>query len=189
MKHLILSIFLTITFATTFAQYFNEVKIDGSSADYITRIKAKGYILKEYFKNGNGAILKKDLNELYVFWTPKTKIVYKATVYLPKKESWYGLKAEYEKYSDILSNKYGQPKSDDVYAYFSKPYYEGDGYELSALTLGKVTYFTFWDLSATENTQIGLSISKYQQIEISYENYKNGLIKAEEQKEIDNKVF
>jgi hypothetical protein len=188
MKNVILSVLLTISIST-FGQYFNEVKIDGSSAEYIAKIKAKGYTVKEYYKNGNGAILKKDLNELYVFWTPKSKIVYKVSLYLPKKDSWYSIKAEYQKYSDILSSKYGEPKPDNVYAYFSKPYYEGDGYEISALSLGKVTYFTFWDLSATENLQLGLSISKYEQVEISYENHKNTLIKEKEQSDIDNKTF
>lgn len=188
MKNVILSVLLTISIST-FGQYFNEVKIDGSSTEYIAKIKAKGYTVKEYYKNGNGAILKKDLNELYVFWTPKSKIVYKVTLYLPKKDSWYSIKAEYQKYSDILSAKYGEPNPDNVYAYFSKPYYEGDGYEMSALSLGKVTYFKFWDLSATENLQLGLSISKYEQVEISYENHKNTLIKEKEQYDIDNKTF
>lgn len=188
MRNLMLSILLTLSI-TTFGQYFNEVKIDGNSADYITKIKAKGYTLKEYYKNGNGAILKKDLAELYVFWTPKTKMVYKVTYYLPKKDSWYGLKSQYQDFYKLLSDKYGEPKPDNVYEYFTKPYYEGDGYELTGLSLGKVTYFTFWDLSEKENLQIGLSISKYEQVEISYENYKNGLIKQDEQKSIDNKVF
>jgi hypothetical protein len=185
MRYLLVS-FLFV-FANANAQYFNEVKIDGTSTEYLAKIKAKGYVQKELFANGNGAILKKDLNELYVFWTPKSKLVYKVTIYLPKKDSWYSLKNEYAKYSQLLTDKYGA--STDTYEYFTKPYYEGDGYELSALSLGKVTYFTFWDLSIKENTQIGLSISKYEQIEISYENYSNGLIKEKEKKEIENKIF
>jgi hypothetical protein len=186
MKHLFIY-FLILFTASVKAQYFNEVKIDGTSTEYLAKIKAKGYVQKELFSNGNGAILKKELNELYVFWTPKTKLVYKVSIYMPKKDSWYGLKAEYQKYSELLTNKYGS--ASNTYEYFTKPYYEGDGYELSAVRLDKVTYFTFWDLSEKENTQIGLSISKYEQIEISYENYKNTLIKETEKKEIENKVF
>jgi hypothetical protein len=172
---------------TTNAQYFNEVKIDGSSTEYLAKIKAKGYVFKKYFDNNNGAILMKDLNELYVFWTPKTKLVYKVSIYFPKKDGWYSLKSQYGEYKDMLSNKYGEPK--DVYEYFTKPYYEGDGYEMTALSVGKVSYFSFWDLSNEQNLQLGLSITKYDQVEISYENYKNTLLKNQEQNAINSKVF
>ncbi len=186
MKHLLVMIMVVIA-TTTNAQYFNEVKIDGSPTEYLAKIKAKGYIFKKYFDNGNGAILSKDLNELYVFWTPKTKLVYKVTLYLPKKSSWYSLKSQYQDYKAILSAKYGEPQ--DTYEYFVKPYYEGDGYEMSALTIEKVVFFSYWDLSNQQNLQLGLSISKYEQVEISYENYKNGLIKKAEQDEINKNVF
>ena len=66
----------------------------------------------------------------------------------------------------LKDKKYKDNTGDTVY--FEKPYFDGDDYELSAVVLGKSHFSCFW--FNRNNVSIGLSISKWKQIEIDYEN-------------------
>lgn len=170
MKKLIVIIFTLISSIVN-AQSFDGISISGDLPSKIAQYKAKGYTFSQYIKNG--AILKGTVAghrvELYLFTSPKTKIVFKATVYLAKQESWYSLKREYETFVERMEEKYGEP--DNHFEFFRDPYYEGDGYELSAVGLEKAVFASFW--LNRNNLTIGVSISKYKQVEINYENVKN----------------
>lgn len=48
----------------------------------------------------------------------------------------------FQRIRDSLIEKYGSPSDD--YAFFQRPYFEGDGYELQAIRLGKGHFASFW---------------------------------------------
>ena len=186
MKQLILIISLFIS-VSVFSQQFDGVNISGDLPTAVSSYKAKGYILSKTITNGvimNGKIGNTEI-ELYLFTTSKSKKVYKATVYLPIKETWYAIKQNYQDYLEVLTTKYGTPNKS--YDFFSKPYFEGDGYEMSALGLEKCTFSAYWlDI---DNTSIVIEISKYKQVKISYENNANQKIASAERDAINNVSF
>lgn len=111
----------------------------------------------------------------YILASPKTKTVWKIAVFFPKETAWYSIKSAYNKYKDQYTTKYGNPSKS--YNFFSNPYYEGDGYETSAIRNGKCHYASFWDIA---NGNIVVSISTYMQVEIEYEDKINSDINDKE---------
>jgi len=187
MKHLILIISFFISVSAAFSQQFNGVNISGDLPTAINSFKEKGYSTSKFITNGvimNGKVGNTEI-ELFLLTTPKSKKLYKATVYLPTKETWYAIKQNYLDYLEVLTTKYGTPHQS--YDFFSKPYFEGDGYEMSALKLEKCTYSAFW--LNVDNTSIVIQISKYNQVMISYQNDANQKIAASERDAQNNVSF
>ena len=165
------------------SQEFMGVKVDGSKATITSQLINKGMtksassvpttlVFKGYVSNTE--------IELYVFFTPKTNLAWKFFVYLPKRTGWYELKGDYEKYLELFTNKYGTPTS--TYNTFLSPYYEGDGYEMSAVGLDKCLYASYWEKYSVE-------ISQYKQVRLSYENTENAEINKREKNQINNANF
>lgn len=100
---------------------------------------------------------------IFVVATKKSKVVWRVKVYLPEVENWFSIKVKYLNLKKEFTEKYG---IGDSYEFFSKPYDEGDGYEMQALELEKCTYSTYFK---TVNGSICLEISKFKQIAISYD--------------------
>jgi len=186
MKQLILIISFFISVSAK-SQQFNGVNISGDLPTAINSFKEKGYTTSKFITNGvimNGKVGNTEI-ELFLLTTPKSKKLYKATVYLPTKETWYAIKQNYLDYLEVLTTKYGTPHQS--YDFFSKPYFEGDGYEMSALKLEKCTYSAFW--LNVDNTSIVIQISKYNQVMISYQNDANQKIAASERDAQNNVSF
>lgn len=190
MKHF-KSIFVAILFVLASinakSQYFDGIYVGGSLETLISKYKAKGYIFDKYHEWGammQGKVGDKPI-ELFIFVTPKTKVVCKVTIYLPKKSTWWSIKDDYETNLDMFKSKYGTP--DYSFTDFLNPYYEGDGYEMSALELEKVNYAAYWfDKS---NANVSVEISKFKQICVTYENVANMKIRKREQEEINSRAF
>jgi len=172
----LLVFFIPVTF---FAQTnkpapeFNGVKVD-STMDYcVKQYVAKGFTPKQS-TNKNVTILKGTLGsdevELFVVATPSTHRVWKVSVYFPKEDDWSSLKDKFNSIKGLLTNKYGEPDKD--YHFFSSPYEEGDGYEMTAVGAEKCNYFTYWKKNLV-NVTIITKISEYKQVCVSYENGKN----------------
>jgi hypothetical protein len=186
MKNLFIAIAILATSVIN-AQEFNGVPIDGDLTTFVAKLKAKGFTLKEYIDNGaiiKGKVGTKDI-DVYVFTTPKSKKVFKLSVYFPERSTWSFLKSEYEELVDIVTNKYGEPTSS--YSSFKKPYYEGDGYEMSAVQLEKCNFASYW--IKQNNLTLAVEISKWKQINITYENDKNMAIKKEEMNKIQTSTL
>lgn len=49
----------------------------------------------------------------------------------------------YTDMKEVLTKKYGEPSK--CFEYFSRPYYEGDGYEEQAIRVGKGVFACFWN--------------------------------------------
>lgn len=169
------------------AQQFAGVNISGTLTDCINSFKEKGFVLKS-ITNGTGIMTGRVANypvEIFISVTPKTKQVWKVTAYLDKEESWYELKSEYNKFKEILTEKYGEPSGN--YEYFKNPYYEGDGYEVQALRVKKCTYLSIWLNRADMN--VSVEITSFEAVSLSYENVKLAAVKRAESQELENKEF
>jgi hypothetical protein len=187
MKKYILSIILLVSVSAISAQSFDGVPISGDLPTAIAKYKAKGYVLSKYIEQGaiiKGRVAGRDI-ELFVFVTPKTKKVCKVVAFFDEETSWYSLKSTYNTFYDILTEKYGYP--DDRYSKFLDPYYEGDGYEMSAVGLDKTLFAAYW--YKKDNLTVAVEISKYKQVKLVYENNIMMDIKSKEQSEIESKVF
>jgi hypothetical protein len=189
MKKTILLFISCVIISFSYGQEFLGIKVGGKKQVVIDAFKSKGFKVSP-----SSNINKDDVIRLYgntggknlevaVVCTPKSKIVWKFSVYLPEQTSWYSLKSDYEGYLNLLKNKYGEPESE--YSFFSSPYEDGDGYEMTAVGNEKCTYSAYW------SSQIGISIkiSKFKQINISYENAVNSALDDKERAELDKTIF
>ena len=189
MKKILMVAIILIASVSVYSQEFMGIKIDGGKDLVINQFKTKGFKVsptndpKLNYTSMEGTVNGKSM-ELLICHTPTSKIVWKLIVTLPKQNTWYDLKNEYEKYKDILVKKYGQP-SDDFH-FFSSPYDEGDGYEMTAVAVGKCTYSSYF---TNQGNSVSIEISKWKEIDINYENEKNRLVKNKEKEALDSKVF
>lgn len=162
---------------------FMGIEVDGTRSQIINQFTQKGFKVNQ--KTENAITFKGEINgreiELITLYTVKSGKCWKFAVYLPKKISWYSLKQEYEEYVEILKNKYGTPTNN--FATFISPYYEGDGYELTAVQIEKCIYSCFW------GTKIYIEISKYNQVSIKYENETNSDLNEKEKSETNKQIF
>lgn len=188
MKQLFIIAFAFISLQSSYSQSFDGVPISGTLQDAVAKFKSKGYTLKETLEGG-GVIMNGKINlqpiELWIFTTATSKKVFKMNVFFDKQLTWVSIKSDYNRYLDVLTSKYGEP--DSQYDFFTKPYYEGDGYEMSAISLEKCRYAAFW--LNRNNLSIQLLISKYKQVEISYQNDELIELARKEQEIINQKSF
>lgn len=168
MKKFALLFAMMLMSTTFFAQEhldFRGVPIDGHVDNFIAKMKELGYALDENSDGVaimEGKFIGKDVN-LFIVYTPKTNIVWKVGVFFDKATSWSSIKSDYREYKELYKTKYGEGKS---YEFFSKPYYEGDGYEMQAVRKEKCRYTTFFECTAGNIT---VEISSNERILISYE--------------------
>lgn len=181
---LVLAVATTLTMSAQEHFTFKGVELNGPLSDFITQMEAKGFVFKNNFENGNGASMTGSFMgysdcELYIFTTPNSKMVRMVKIYLPEEEnSWSSLKSYYTQSVDAFTKKYGAPG--DEYSFFSKPYYEGDGYEMTGVKVDKCNYAAFWEL---EKGAIFIEISKWCQVCISYEDNLNTQLSSQEKEQ------
>ncbi len=180
-KLVIVLFFLATT--TLWGQEFLGVKVDGKKDAVIAVFKSKGFILKSDKDNAallNGSAGGKKV-ELYIHYTPISKLVWGFKIYLPEKTSWYSLKTDYQDFLNLFTEKYGDPE--EKFEFFSSPYEEGDGYEMTAVATEKCTYSAYW------GNKYSVSITQFKQVRLSYENELNVELKDKEKKQINKNAF
>lgn len=163
---------------------FMGIPVDGTKSEVIAQFKAKGFSVTSNNPKDNAIQFKGVAGgvsmEVFAAFTPVSGRCWSFMVFLPKEDNWYDIKEQYKKYVDIFKGKYGEPRAS--YDFFSTPYYEGDGYEMSALQLGKCTYSTFWE-------KYSVQISKYKQVKLQYENPANGDLLDKEKEKVNKNIF
>lgn len=187
MKKLLLVLAFVALGVASYGQDFLGIKPSGNKTYTINQFKAKGFWVTSDESNmltGMKGNLNGQIIELNIVYSPITKTVCRFSIYLPEQTSFYSLKQEYEKYVDVFTTKYGAPS--DKYAFFKDPYYDGDGYEMQAVSLEKAIFANFWFLN---NMNLGVEISKYKQINIIYENTVNIDLKNAELKQLNTNAF
>jgi hypothetical protein len=95
---------------------------------------------------------------------------------------------EFHEWVSALSEKYGPPSR--KWEFFSSPYKDGDGYETTAIRVGKGTYAAAWEFppqGGGEADSIFIEITDELFINISYENAKLMSRATEKKKAKDSK--
>jgi len=169
------------------SQQFYGVNISGPLSTAIERFKQKGFTHKSTMDVGaimNGRIVNQDVT-LFIFVTPKTKTVFKMSIFFDEMNSFDNLYTQYIKMVNTINDKYGEP--DYVEEKFLPPYELGDGYELTALQLEKCLYSSTWLYK--NNLNIKVEISKYKQLKVVYENDLLADQKEKEEQMIKSNIY
>lgn len=181
-KHYLLAVFLFF-WISGFTQdhlKFKGIPIDNNINVFSKELIKQGFTLSE--SKGNMIILKGEFVgkqcDVYIVGTKKTLLTWKVYISFNKESSWNSLKSKYNELKEQFTAKYGNGES---YEFFSSPYYEGDGYETTAISVDKCTWSTFWK---TEIGNIDISIENTQNIAISYQDIKNTDVMRQEKQEI-----
>lgn len=157
---------------------FKGIPITGNIDDFAAKLQALGYNPTTVL-DGAVVMTGKFVNEdcfIYLLYTTKTKQIWKVAVFIENTyTSWSAIKNDFNNYKELYSKKYGHPDYD--FHFFSSPYYEGDGYEMSALKNNKCTYFTTF---AVPGGMIGITMTSNCQITLQYENTVNTTLGAVE---------
>jgi hypothetical protein len=123
-----------------------------------------------------------------VVGTPTTKMTAKLVVFYPEQATWSTLKSQFEEMTLVFTQKYGTP--DETYGFFSSPYEEGDGYEMTAVSVEKSFFMSVWKPNAKyPNQTLAVRITKSQRVTLVYENNQIMALKDEEQSKIDENTF
>lgn len=122
---------------------FKGVPITGDIDAFAAQLQAQGYTPLTVIDDAvvmTGKFVNEDCY-IYLLPTAKTKQVWKVAVVICREyTSWSSIKTDFNDYKELYIRKYGAPSHD--YHFFSSPYYEGDGFEMSALQLDKCHYYT-----------------------------------------------
>lgn len=156
---------------------FKDIPIDGKISNFVEKMKNVGFSLVEIkgnFATMNGQFAEKNC-EIIIVSSPETNTVWKVSAYFPKETTWSSMKSTYQSYKEQYQQKYGNPT--DSFEFFSDPYFEGDGYELQAISNEKCSYFTYWE---SDLGIISLKISKFKQVCAQYEDKINVDLKNKE---------
>jgi hypothetical protein len=188
----IIIIILTLLLATFHnqakSQSFDGIPISGTMAQASARFKAKGYTQIANTPNQyimfKGQVSNEEI-QVMVLCTPKTYIVFTFGVYFDEKQTFSALKNDFNSLLETLTDKYGSP--DAVEKDFDSPYYEGDGYEMTAVRGQKCTYQAKWN--NLPNLSIRLLINKFGQVQINYYNTENLRLYMSERDDIQKKAF
>lgn len=160
---------------------FKGIDIAGDLSLMVERLQKEGFTLvtqENIFAVMEGEFANKQC-KLFVVATPSTYEVYEVIVNFEKTNSWSSLKSDYLEFKNLLKGKYNtEPKSIEK---FVRPYYEGDGYELTALSVNKCDYASVFDL---DNGSIMVGISPEKSVNVVYEDKIGSFINEQEEKEI-----
>jgi hypothetical protein len=170
MKNLIIILILTFSTSLLKAQVFDGVPVSGNIETFVNKMKEKKYTIVKESELGavmNGYLAGQSV-ELFIGSTPKTRQVNRLTLYFTEWNEWTKLKYEYDNILSVFTDKYGKP--DDKYNQFLSPY--GDaGTEMTAVENDKALFQCYW--WKKDGANLAVSISKYKQVKIVYENIKN----------------
>ncbi len=133
------------------AQRIAMIDIKGTDEEFVERFSKAGLSLvsKKDNKIIMQGVLKGEMVMMNVDCTPISHFVYRVTVThktefsSPKsKQQWKEAKMAYESRRGVLVSRYGEIYKEE--RYFEKPYREGKGKELRALSLGKGKWQADW---------------------------------------------
>ncbi len=167
---------------------FRQIPITGNVQNFIRKLESQGYtVTNSYNHEYNVAILTGKFAgvnncQILVVGTPISMLTCRVVISLPEQQIWFSLKSEYQEWKNKLTTKYGTPQS---YEYFSEPYYEGDGYEMSALSNEHCQYSSYFTDKETEGT-IVVRMSQNGCVTMVYEDKHNSDIGESEKNNIAN---
>lgn len=151
---------------------FKGVIINGSKDEVADALQKQGYEFVDGGEDGillNGKFAGIDNCQILVTASQHTHQTYSVSVFTPEALTWWSIKADYDRINEMLRKKYGRPSSSTEF--FSDPYDEGDGYELTALSTGNAMFVTSY---SSKDGDITLHITDAAQLLITYKDKING---------------
>lgn len=166
MKRVLALLFLLLPFIGNAQSYssgskehftFKGISITGTVDSFAKQMVTKGFTLKD--KNERAALFSgKFANEtdtqVLAMGTEKSNTVYMVIVQFSKQTTWSSLKGQYMDFKESLTVKYGAPTT--CTEEFYDPYYEGDNYEMQAVSREKCKYTSFFE---SQHGNVMLTIS------------------------------
>lgn len=160
---------------------FRDVPICGDSDNFAKKLMAQGYSVKEHSQSGsymlNGTFAGISDCDILINNSEFLNSIIRVSVLLPVKNAWFSLKGDYEDLKAKFIKKYGKPENS--YEFFTDPYYEGDGYELTAFTTGNAYYMSSFNV---DKGTVLLAILEGDRVMITYTD-KEGSQKEESARE------
>jgi hypothetical protein len=188
MKKLLMVLTITLISSVSFGQEFMGIKVGGKLNEVVEKLKQKGFKIIPNESIAPNIVRMEGLAgrnyvDMTILSSPISKTVWKFAVYLPEQDNWFDIKWQYNEYLNLLTKKYGEP--DKKYEFFFSPYFDGDGYEMTAITMDKCFYKAYW----SDKIGVYMKISKFKQVVINYENTINSEIDTKENSQLNSKVF
>lgn len=146
---------------------FRDIPICGDADHMAKKLVSQGYSIKEHSQNGSYLLIGTFAGisgcDILVNNSEFLNSIIRVSVFLPVKNAWFSLKSDYEDLKSKFIKKYGKPENS--YEFFTDPYYEGDGFELTAFTSGNAYYMSSFNV---EKGTIFLAISDVDRVIITY---------------------
>ncbi|MBO5917035.1 MAG: hypothetical protein J6Q25_09000 [Bacteroidales bacterium] len=174
-KYLGILLFLFVSIGV-FAQEhltFKGIPIDGSLNSFVNKLESQGF-RKIGDATDNMIQMKGPFGGeecfVVIYGTKTTHTAHTVIVIVEESNTWSTLKSTYYEYKASLAQKYEKTNSIER---FKDPYYEGDGYEISALRLDKCFYASYFK-SDKGNVYVAISYLEGEGVVIlSYEDLLN----------------
>jgi hypothetical protein len=159
MKKFLMFLFVCLLSITAYAQKehltFKGIPIDGKLTAFVNKLQDKGF--KVNLSTSNFAQMEGEFSgkicEIYIQASLISNTTYQVHVLLEESDNWFEIRTTYNEYKKLLTSKYGAGNSKED---FMNPYYEGDGYEMTAIRKDKCRFFTMYELP---NGKIALGIA------------------------------
>ena len=112
---------------------FQGIPMAGNYKPFADSVKSLGF--EEYARGKNtilytGGTYQNQPVDITIAFTPRSRLIYRAAIFLPDRTTWAEVESEYNHLKDSLSALYGPP---DAVEYFEPPFKKGDGYEMKAI--------------------------------------------------------
>lgn len=175
MKRIFAALIICLVALSASAQEHLKVKgipIDGNVNAFANKLRNAGLKHNALFSEKLGrTILEGDFAELHnckwAFLSTNNGTVCKVIIMSESITGWIACKNKYNEMKELFSTKYELMGS---YEYFRNPYYEGDGYELSALSQKKGDWQCFFKCEeGVINMVLDAADTREGYINISYE--------------------
>lgn len=172
------------------AQTLLGIPFKGDALAFVTQLKAKGFVFKPENSKKGFYILKGTLLgyecDVYVSGTNKTNQIMKVSAYTQSEITFNSLSNTYDNIHTLLLAKYGVP-IEECLDFFSSPYERYDGYEMTAISVGK--YIRMCQFPSDSSMMPFIIIDKQPKVRISWEHKENmELNKVEKMEKAKNEL-
>lgn len=169
MKRVLVLVFLLLSFIGYAQSYssgnkehfsFKGISITGTVDSFARKMVAKGFTLKDSNERAalfTGTFANESDTQILAMGTEASNVVYMVIVEFSPKTTWSSLKSQYLDFKESLTTKYGAPTT--CTEEFYEPYYEGDNYEMQAVSREKCKYVSFFE-SLYGNVMLTISDEK-----------------------------
>lgn len=172
------------------SQTFYGIQLNQHKNYVVNALIGKGFVVngtESTYTSMKGKLANESVT-LTVYHTITSKKVRKVSIFYDGGVSWESAKSKYESMVELLKTKYGNVSQ--TYEYFTSPYYEGDGYELSAIGNENATWISLWfDMTSFPNLNVSVEIKGGGLVVVLYEVMNNMDLHQQELQKIQGGIY